>query len=619
MSRLADDDVLPPGARDGGTPNELADPSAAPEPELPDLDGSLAVLRQGLEAAPEFRSGLRGAIVLAMLSAVGRLTVPLLFQQILDRGVRDGDLRVGFVTTLCVAAFVVVGVVLIAQRFASLRLWISSESALAGLRTRTFAHIHRLSISVQNEEKRGALVSRVTNDVDTIAQFLEWGGISWIVCVTLMVGAFAAMLVCSWQLALIALAMLLPLVPILRFLQRGMVRAYDRVRSRVSDTLTHISEVVMGAAVVRAYGVEERTTATIDEAIDAQYQQQVRANAYSAVVFPTGDLIGSTAMATVIGLGAWLGPDWGLTSGRLVAMVFLVALFLEPLAELSESFDQTQNAIAGFRKILGVLALPVEVPDPEPGVELDDGALDVRVDGVSFHYGSGGPLVLDDVSVYLPAGSHVAVVGETGSGKTTFAKLLCRLADPVGGAVVVGGRDLRQVSGAARRRSIRLVPQDGFLFDVSIRENIRLGRPDATDAEIDAAFGELGLDDWVARLPAGLDTRVGERGDSMSVGERQLVALARAQVASPGLLILDEATSAVDPDTEQAIARALARLGEGRTTVAIAHRLSTAEAADLVLVFDQGHLVEQGAHAELVALGGRYAALYDSWLGNTKA
>jgi ATP-binding cassette, subfamily B, bacterial len=226
--------------------------------------------------------------------------------------------------------------------------------------------------------------------------------------------------------------------------------------------------------------------------------------------------------------------------------------------------------------------------------------------------------VLHDVDVRVPAGSSVAVVGETGSGKTTFAKLLCRLADPSTGEVRLGGVDLRAVGPDERRRAVRLVPQDGFLFDASLGENVRVGRVGSSDDEVRQAFAELRLAWWLDELPLGLETPVGERGASLSVGERQLVALARAQLGDPGLLVLDEATSAVDPETERALTQALVRLAEGRTMVSIAHRLSTAEAADMVLVFDQGRIVERGSHAELVARGGTYAGLYESWLGNTR-
>ena len=277
------------------------------------------------------------------------------------------------------------------------------------------------------------------------------------------------------------------------------------------------------------------------------------------------------------------------------------------------------RSLAGWWKILDVLDTEVEVAEPSPGGArpLPRGALAVAARGVEFSY-RGSDRVLHGVDVELDAGSSVAVVGETGSGKTTFAMLLARLADPTAGQVMLGGIDLRTVSADDRRRSVRMVPQDGFLFDTTVGGNIRFGRRGSTEADVRAAVDELGLGTWVAGLPAGLDTRVGERGSALSVGERQLVALLRAQLADPGLLILDEATSAVDPDTEQTLERALEHLAEGRTTVSVAHRLSTAERSNLVLVFDRGRIVENGSHVDLVEAGGTYAALYESWLGNTR-
>jgi ATP-binding cassette, subfamily B, bacterial len=267
--------------------------------------------------------------------------------------------------------------------------------------------------------------------------------------------------------------------------------------------------------------------------------------------------------------------------------------------------------------VLDSLDVPVDIVEPDPGVALEPGPVEIRVEALDFAYRDGGR-VLRGIDVVIPAGTNVAVVGETGSGKTTFSKLLCRLADPTGGRILVNGIDLRQVSAGSRFDQVRMVPQDGFLFDTSVAENVRMGRPGAADDEIGAAFVRLGLDWWLARLPRGLDTEVGERGENLSVGERQLVALARAQLADPGLLILDEATSAVDPETERALAEALARLSHGRTTISVAHRLSTAQSADLVLVFADGKLVEQGGHDQLVEAGGRYADLFASWLGNTR-
>jgi putative ABC transport system ATP-binding protein len=319
----------------------------------------------------------------------------------------------------------------------------------------------------------------------------------------------------------------------------------------------------------------------------------------------------------VIVLGTVYGSSWGLTFGQVTAFLFLADVFLHVFTDLPEIYSETQTAIAGWRKILSVLDIPIEVVEPIDGVTLPHGALSMTADAVRYRYRD-GPEVLHGITLSVPAGGHVAIVGETGCGKTTFAKLMCRLADPLAGRIVIGGVDLPQIESASRRARIRMVPQDGFLFGTNVRENVRYGREGASDQEVDAVFTELGLAEWVAGLPEGLDTPVGERGEALSVGERQLVALARAHISDPGLLILDEATSAVDPATERRITEALRRLSAGRTVITIAHRLSTAEGAERVFVFDAGRLVEEGTHGELVAAGGRYAALYRSWLGNVR-
>ena len=600
--------------------SDVIGPGDEPEPmALVDIDdvGALEVLRRGVAESPELKEGFWGTVIRALGVAGSKLLVPVTIQLIIDQGLSGDEVDLSKVVTFASLSALLVIASIFLERATYFRLGCMAENVLRGLRIRVFSHLHKLSLAEHTASKKGVLTARVTSDVETLTRFAQWGAIAWVVDSFQIIAVLALMTYYSWELTLVTLAVHIPLIPTLRIMQYRQLRAYDVLRTRVSETLGSISESVMGMNMIRSYGQRKATRERIDQAIDDQYKQQMRAARYFSFIIPMTDIFGVVAIASVVGSGVWWGNSWDLTSGELIAFIFLVNLLLSPITQLGEVLDQTQTALAGWWKILKVIDTPIEIPDRDSGPEIQTGPLSVKAEGVEFAYRE-GDRVLHGINVELPAGSSIAIVGETGSGKTTFAKLIARLADPTAGKLFVGGVDLKEMASQDRRSAIRMVPQDGFLFDTTVAENIRYGRPEATHKEVEEAVHSLDLQPWIESLPDGINTLVGERGESLSVGERQLVALGRAQLADPGLLVLDEATSSVDPETETVLEHALERLAEGRTTISVAHRLSTAERSDLVLVFDHGNLVEQGPHDVLKENGGVYNKLYDSWLGNTR-
>ena len=583
-------------------------------------EGTLATVRRGIALSPELRPGLLGTLALALIAMAGRVAVPIAVQQAIDRGIRGpGGPDLAVVATVVGLTLCVLIVSTACGYLMTRRLFTVSETALAGLRSRTFRHIHDLSMLHQQSERRGSLVSRVTGDVDQITQFLQTGGVMLLLTSGQLVVTTIVMLVYSWQLTLVVFAAFLPAMVIIRLFQQRLAAVYRVVRERTGTMLGAVAESVVGATVIRAYGVAGRTGKRLDTSIENLRLAQQKALRTSVISFSTGEIAAGVALAAVVAVGTMLGVDGGLSVGRLTAFLFLVTLFIQPVQIATEVLNEAQNAVAGWRRVLDVLDIDPDVADPDAqGVELPPGPLSVRFADVSYRY-PGGPVVLADVDLEIPARTRVAVVGETGGGKTTFAKLLTRLMDPAGGEVLLSGTPLTSVRFASLRSRVVMVPQDGFLFDATVAENVRFAAPELSDAALDRAFVELGLADWLAGLPLGLHTRVGERGEELSVGERQLVALVRAYVADPDLLVLDEATSAVDPATEVRLQRALDTVTRGRTTVAIAHRLSTAESADEVIVVDAGRVVQRGPHATLLSdEDSIYAKLYASWLEQTR-
>jgi putative ABC transport system ATP-binding protein len=576
-------------------------------------------LKRGLALSPELRRGIGVTILFAVLSTLGRILIPFVVQRTTDDGIlATGGPDVDVVIRWVLVALVGVVVTALSAYLVNVRLFRASESGLATLRIKAFRHIHDLAMLTQNTERRGSLVSRVTSDVDTISMFVQFGGLMLMINVAQISLATILMVVYSPPLALVVWLCFVPLFFIIKKFQGIVGRAYTRVRERVGDMLGAISEAVVGAQAIRAHAVEDRTAERIDRAVEAHRKAAIGAPARSVIAFTSGQFVSGLTTAVVLVIGTVLAVGGRLSLGELLAFLFLVNLFTQPVQQATEILNEMQNAVAGWRRVIGIIDTLADVSDPPEGVKLPRGPISIAFENVGFAYPGGEP-VLTDIDLTIEPRSRIAIVGETGSGKSTLAKLLTRLMDPASGRVLIDGTDLRDIRFSSLRGRVVLVPQEGFLFDGTLLENIRFGRPESTEEQVRLTVTELGLDGWLGTRPQGLHTEVGQRGDSLSAGERQLVALARAYLADPDLLVLDEATSAVDPSTEVRLQRALDSLTRGRTSIAIAHRLSTAQAADEVIVVDAGRIVERGHHSELVPLGGVYSRLHESWMAQQQA
>ena len=560
--------------------------------------------------AKPYRRRVAGGVVALLLATAAALAPPYLFKVAIDQGILGGDLQV---LVWIVVAVVVIGAIGWAAGLAQTYLtsWVG-ERVLADLRLRVFRHLQRLSLGYFERNRTGAIISRLTNDVEALDQLVVDGVTSLVQNTLVLIGSAVILVLLDWRLALATLAVFPLMAAATMIFRRRSSRAYRRVREHLGSVMSSLQEDISGMRVIQAFGREHRSSARFREV-----NQHYRAANHETVVlsglyFPFVDFLSSAAVAIVLGYGGYLYFGGSVTIGTLFAFVGYLANFFDPVQQLSQLYNTFLAAVAALDKIIDVLEEEPDVLDspdarPLPHVEGRVGFEDVR-----FGYGD-GPEVLHGLDLEVPPGTTVALVGHTGAGKSTIAKLLARFYDPREGRITIDGHDLRDVAQESLRTQLGIVPQEGFLFAGSIRENIAFARPGSIDEEVIAAARAVGADDFVEALPDGYDTQVGERGGRLSLGQRQLVAFARALLADPRILILDEATSSVDIATERRIEAALGTLLTGRTAFVIAHRLSTIRQADTIVVLEHGLVVEQGTHDELLTRDGQYLALYGDW------
>ena len=549
--------------------------------------------------------------VVSLLAATATaLAPPFLSKYAVDDGIRRHDLgKLWWI----VGAFLLAGLANWGMSYLQTYLtgWVG-ERILADLRNKLFGHLQRLSLGYFERNQAGVIISRLTNDVEALDQLVTDGVTTLVQSTLTLVGTAILLFVLDWRLALATLAVI-PFMAIATVIFRvRSTRAYRAVRERLGLVTATLAEDIAGMRMVQAFTREQQNIRNFRAVSERYRDSNMETVVLNGWYFPFVDLLSSVALAVVLGYGGHLYFNGDVTIGTLFAFMLYVQNFFDPVQQLSQLYNTFLSATAALDKIMDVLDEEPQVLDAPGAVPLPEVQGHVRFESVRFSYGT-GPEVLHGLDLDVPPGTTVALVGHTGAGKSTIAKLLARFYDPTHGRLTIDGHDLRDVTQASLRRQLGIVPQEGFLFAGTVTENIAFGRPDAAPDEVVRAAQAVGAHEFILRLEDGYETQLQERGSRLSLGQRQLVALARALLADPRILILDEATSSVDIGTERKIERALRLLLAGRTAFIIAHRLSTIRDADLIVVLEHGRIVEQGSHDELLQRRGLYTSLYGDW------
>jgi ABC-type multidrug transport system fused ATPase/permease subunit len=552
------------------------------------------------------------AIVTLVLATATSVSGPLAAKEVIDDGISTGRYRGVVIWVGVFLAITVVGWAATAAQ-SYLTSWVG-ERMLADLRTAIFTHIQRLHLGFFERTPAGVVISRLTNDIDAMNSMVTDGPTTLVQNTLTLIGSAGVLLVLDWRLALATLTVFPAMAAGTAVFRRYSARAYRRTRERMGEVTASLQEDISGVRVVQAFRREDANFALFRTVNDGYRAANVQTVNYASVYFPFVSLLSAVATAVVLGYGGLLVFRGQLTAGALFAFIALLTNFFDPVQQLSQFYQTLLGAMAALDKVVEVLDTEPEMSDSPTSQPLPPIAGRVEFENVRFSYAPGGTEVLHSVSFTAEPGQTIALVGHTGAGKSTVVKLLARFYDPTAGRVLIDGHDLRDVTADSLRSQLGIVPQEGFLFSGTVRSNIAFGRPDASFDDVVAAAQAVGADEFIRALPEGYDTQIQERGARLSIGQRQLVAFARALLADPRILILDEATSSVDIPTEARIEEALQTLLAGRTALVVAHRLSTIRGADVIVVLEHGEVIEAGTHRQLLELRGRYHALYDDWV-----